>query len=790
MISSNLEVILNNAIRAANERKHEFLTLESVLVAMLDDELVQSVLKESGANLENLKNSLEEFLNDKSHFSILTDEEIEQLNISQFANDRLREIASENGIKYQPEISQALQRVMQRSALHVQSSGKKAIQAVNLLVAIFSEKDSHAVYFLEKEGVTRIQVIEKIAHSVDRSQSTQPAEKKDAKENLKREEKYEKALREFTVNLNESAKLGQIDPVIGRQSEINRMIQILARRRKNNPILVGDAGVGKTAIAEGLALKIIEGNVPIELQDAVVYSLDMASLMAGTKFRGDFEERLKLVVEAMTDDKKTAKKRILFIDEIHTIIGAGSTTGGSLDASNLLKPSLSKGLLRCIGSTTFDEYRRVFEKDHALTRRFQKIDVNEPSINDTIQILEGLKDKFELHHGVKYPSEVIKHAVELSNKHIHDRKLPDKAIDIIDEVGALIKLDPKRAADRMATIHDIESVVATLARIPERNVTMKEKDRLKNLERDLKLLIFGQDEAIEKVSNAILMSRSGLREDIKPVASFLFIGPTGVGKTELAKQLASTMGINFLRIDMSEYMEKHSVAKLIGAPPGYVGFDQGGILTEKINQTPYSILLLDEIEKAHPDIYNILLQIMDHGKLTDSNGRATDFRNVILIMTSNAGAKDMESGSIGFSQERQDNSVKRDQSIKNTFSPEFRNRLDAIIQFNKLGVININKVVEKLLMELENQLLSKSIDLQYSTEVVNFISNKAYDQKLGARPIARFIDEHVKKKLAHEILFGNLENGGDVELEIEQNEIKCKISPRTENKLTSKIETL
>ncbi|MDH4468294.1 MAG: ATP-dependent Clp protease ATP-binding subunit ClpA [Bacteriovoracaceae bacterium] len=790
MISTNLEIILNNAIRFANERKHEFLTLESVLLAMLEDEFVHSVLKDCGANTDHLKQALEDFLNEKTHFSILTEEEIEQLNISQFANDRLREIASENGIKYQPEISQALQRVMQRSALHVQSSGKKAIQAVNLLVAIFSEKDSHAVYYLEKEGVTRIQVIEKIAHTGDKAQTSQPTEKKESKENLKREEKYEKALREFTVNLNESAKLGQIDPVIGRESEISRMIQILSRRRKNNPILVGDAGVGKTAIAEGLALKITEGKVPSELQDAIVYSLDMASLMAGTKFRGDFEERLKLVVEAMTDDKKSGKKRILFIDEIHTIIGAGSTTGGSLDASNLLKPALSKGLLRCIGSTTFDEYRKVFEKDHALTRRFQKIDVNEPSLSESVQIIEGLKEKFELHHGVKYPSEVIKHAVELSNKHIHDRKLPDKAIDIIDEVGAMVKLDLKRLEEREIKIQDIEAVVASLARIPERNVSMKEKDRLKSLERDLKLLIFGQDAAIEKVSNAILMSRSGLRDDVKPVASFLFIGPTGVGKTELAKQLASTMGINFLRLDMSEYMEKHSVAKLIGAPPGYVGFDQGGILTEKINQTPYTILLLDEIEKAHPDLYNILLQIMDHGKLTDSNGRTTDFRNVILIMTSNAGAKDYEAGSIGFAQNAQENPVKRDQSIKNTFSPEFRNRLDGIVHFNKLAIANINKVVEKLLMELENQLLSKSIDLQYTNEVITFIADQAYDSKLGARPIARFIDEHVKKKLAHEILFGNLENGGIVELEIHDKEIKCKISPRAENKLSSKIETL
>jgi len=774
MISPNLEIILNNAIKYSNQHSHEFLTLETVLHYMLEDEVVAQVLSDCGARVSEVKADLAKFIDDDNNYSLLNDEEIEELGNKQFNNDRLREIAKENGIRYQPEISQALQRVMQRAALQVQSAGKKHIQPVNLLVAMFGEKESHAVFFLEKAGITRIQVVEKIAHGLDKAKtSDEPTTKEAGKDPLRKEEKFEKALKEFTVNLNELAKQGKIDPVIGRDDEIKRVIQVLCRRRKNNPILVGDAGVGKTAIAEGLALAIFQGNVPKQLSNTIIHSLDMASLLAGTKFRGDFEERLKLVIQAMTDQKKNDQtSRVLFIDEIHTIIGAGSTTGGSLDASNLLKPYLSRGQLRCLGSTTFDEYRKVFEKDHALARRFQKIDVLEPSMDDSFKILEGLKSKFEEHHGVFYSPETLKLAVQLSQKYITDRKLPDKAIDVIDEVGSAIKLDPKRV-DYYVTTADVERIIAQMARIPEKNVSSDEKEKLKFLERDLKLLIFGQDDAIAKVSNAILLARSGLRPDLKTVASFLFVGPTGVGKTELAKQLSSTLGVKFLRVDMSEYMEKHSVAKLIGAPPGYIGFEQGGILTEQVNQNPYCVLLLDEIEKAHADVYNILLQVMDNGSLTDSNGRSIDFRNVILIMTSNAGAKEMEGGSIGLGGlKTQENTSKRDQAVKNYFAPEFRNRLDAIVSFNRLNQSNIRRVVEKVLMELENQLLDKSIELQVSDEVVEYIASHGYDPKLGARPIQRLVDEKIRNVLAHEILFGSLMKGGLAKIECEKDDFK------------------
>lgn len=770
MIGPNLEFVLNQAIKLANIHKHEFLTLETVLISLLDDEAVAQILKDCGVQIDQIKKDLNKFLEDPTNFSILTDDEIEELSAKQFSNDRVKEIAKENGIRYQPEVGQALQRVMQRAALHVQSSGKKHIQSVNLLVALFSERESHAVYFLEKAGVTRIQVVEKIAHGLDRPNTAAETVKEPQKDPLKKEEKFEKALKEFTVNLNELAKLGKIDPIIGRQAEIQRVIQILCRRRKNNPILVGDAGVGKTAIAEGLALAIVEGNVPSLLKETIVHSLDMASLLAGTKFRGDFEERLKIVIQALGEQNQKTQ-RVLFIDEIHTIIGAGSTTGGSLDASNLLKPYLSRGQLKCIGSTTFEEYRKVFEKDHALARRFQKVDILEPSIEDSFKILQGLKEKFEEHHGVHYSNEVLKTAVDLSVKHITDRKLPDKAIDVIDEVGSALKLEVGRT-DLNVTIKDVEKVIAQIARIPEKNVSIDEKDKLKTLDRDLKLLIYGQDAAVEKVSSAILLARSGLRQNRKPVASFLFAGPTGVGKTELAKQLAAILGINFLRIDMSEFMEKHSVAKLIGAPPGYVGHEEGGVLTEKINQHPYSVLLLDEIEKAHPDVYNILLQVMDNGSLTDSNGRVTDFCNVILIMTSNAGAKEIESGSLGFARTSlADLSVKGDQAIKNYFSPEFRNRLDGIIKFQKLSHENIKRVVEKVLMELENQLMDKKIEFIAQDDVVQWLATKGYDPQLGARPIQRLVDEKIKKILAHEILFGVLEHGGKVLLSMKDDQI-------------------
>lgn len=775
MISQKLEQILNKAIKRANEKRHEFLTLENVLLAMLEDETVLEVLNECGANVPDLQQDLQKFINEDSNFSLLSEDEIHDLNKKQFGNEQLREIAKENGIFYQPEISLSLQRVIQRAAIHIQSSGKKAIQAINLLVAMFSEKESHATFFLERQGVTRIDVVEKIAHTADRpvnhNEEASTIETGTG-DTFRKEEKYEKALAEYTNNLNKFAKEGRIDPIIGREDEINRIIQILCRRRKNNPLLVGDAGVGKTAIAEGLAKAIVEQKVPSLLSRTTVYSLDMASLLAGTKFRGDFEERLKLVLEAL-EKKNEDEGSILFIDEIHTIIGAGATSGGSLDASNLLKPALSKGHIKCMGSTTFDEYRKYFEKDQALSRRFQKVDIIEPSVEDTVQILTGLRSKFEDHHNVKYPDEVIRAAVELATKHITDRKLPDKAIDVIDEVGAYLRLKPDATPGALVSLQDIEHVISKIARIPQKTISINEKDKLRYLDRDLKMMIYGQDEAVEKVTNALILSRSGLGHPDKPIANFLFAGPTGVGKTELAKQLANIMGINFVRIDMSEFMEKHTVSKLIGAPPGYVGFEQGGVLTDAIYKTPYSVLLLDEIEKAHPDVFNILLQVMDHGALTDSNGRTSDFRNVILIMTSNAGAKEMEAGSIGLGSLRtkEVNTVKRDQAIKTFFTPEFRNRLDAVITFNKLDNKNIEMVVSKFLMELENQLLDKKVEIEVSTAARAWLSKHGYDEKLGARPIARLINDKIKKPLAHEILFGKLEAGGKVVIDIKNDEL-------------------
>jgi ATP-dependent Clp protease ATP-binding subunit ClpA len=775
MISQKLEQILNKAIKRANEKRHEFLTMENVLLSMLDDETVDEILVECGANLNDLKKELQGFINEDSNFSLLSEDEIQNLNRKQFGNEQLREVARENGILYQPEISLSLQRVIQRAAIHIQSSGKKSIQAINLLVAMFSEKESHATYFLEQQGVSRIEVVEKISHSSDRPVNNYQEESTiegDTGDTFRREEKYEKALSEYTTNLNQLAREGKIDPVIGREDEIQRIIQILCRRRKNNPILVGDSGVGKTAIAEGLAKSIVEEKVPSLLAKTTVYSLDMASLLAGTKFRGDFEERLKLVLQALEKHNETSGS-ILFIDEIHTIIGAGATSGGSLDASNLLKPALSKGNLKCMGSTTFDEYRKYFEKDQALNRRFQKIDVLEPSVDDSVAILRGLKSKFEEHHQVKYPDDVIRAAVELSHKHVSDRKLPDKAIDVIDEVGAYLRLSPVRGEGAEVSLADVEMIVSKIARIPQKSITTNEKEKLRFLERDLKMMIFGQDAPVEKVANALILSRSGLGQGDKPIANFLFTGPTGVGKTELAKQLAHIMGINFVRIDMSEFMEKHTVSKLIGAPPGYVGFEQGGVLTDAIHKSPYSVLLLDEIEKAHPDVFNILLQVMDHGALTDSNGRTTDFRNVILIMTSNAGAKEMEAGSIGLAGARggEINSAKRDQAIKGFFTPEFRNRLDSIITFNKLGTSNIEMVVSKFLIELEGQLIEKKVDLEVTAAAKNWLSRNGYDDKLGARPIARLINEKIKKPLAHEILFGGLESGGKVVIDVKNEEL-------------------
>lgn len=773
MISPKLELYLNKAVQRANTLKHEYLCLENVLLAIIEDETVRDVLSECEADIEKLKEDLDKFLLDSRNFSILNEDQIDELNREQFSSEQLKEIARQNGILYQPEISMALQRVIQRSALHVQSSGKKVISPINLLVSMYSEKESHAVYFLLKQDIKRLDIVEKIAHSLDRpvSDSQSETSSEQAADPLKQESKYEKALKDFTTELTQEALDGKLDPTIGRSDEIRRMIQVLCRRRKNNPILVGDSGVGKTTIAEGLAQEIINGNVPESLKGAKVYSLDMASLLAGTKFRGDFEERLKLVLNAL-DSSESKYAKVLFIDEIHTIIGAGSTAGGSLDASNLLKPALGKGLIRCIGSTTYDEYRRFFEKDQALSRRFQKIDVNEPSIEDTVAIIEGLKVKFEDHHHVKYTSDVIQAAVELAEKHISDRKLPDKAIDVIDEVGAYISMLPKETRHEVVSLHDIEKIISMMARIPEKSVSGTEKERLRNLKNELQMLIYGQDQAVEAVTNAIILSRSGLTGHDRPIASFLFAGPTGVGKTELAKQLSNIMGIHFFRVDMSEYMEKHSVSKLIGAPPGYVGYEQGGILTDAVNKNPYSVVLLDEIEKAHPDVFNILLQVMDHGKLTDSNGRSTDFRNVVLIMTSNAGAKEYEAGSIGLgSVMNKENTSKRDQALKNVFTPEFRNRLDAVIHFNKLTEENMLSIVGKFLMEVENSLLDKNIEIIISDEVRRWLAEKGFDPKLGARPIRRIIDEQIKKPLAQEILFGDLKEGAKLKVEMKEDKI-------------------
>lgn len=778
MISAQLEVLLNQAIKRANKLKHEFLTLENVLIALISDQGIKESLVNTGVDVDSLNMELLEFLQDPTHFSLLDDTDIEELAKEQFDNEEVKKLANSSGIFYQPEISLSLQRVIQRAAVHVQSSGKNSIMPIHLLVAMFSAKSSHAVYLLQKYGADRFKLVSKIAHTIDKPSTNEPIDPLNAPEV---EDQSEKILKEFTVNLNELAREGKLDPIVGRSSELQRIIQILCRRRKNNPILVGDAGVGKTAIAEGLAQLIEAKKVPSIIENLEIYSLDMAALLAGTKFRGDFEERLKGILKVI-EKKNKDNGCILFIDEIHNIIGAGSTNAGSMDASNLLKPALSRGLLRCMGSTTYEEFRKFFEKDQALTRRFQKVDIVEPSVSDTIQIISGIKHKFEDHHNVKYEDEIIKEAVKLSSKHINDRKLPDKAIDVIDEVGSSLNIRRSKGEDieseYAVKLGDIEKVVAQMARIPEKNISTNEKDKLKNLERDLKLLIFGQNEAVERVSNAIILSRSGLGTQDRPIANFLFTGPTGVGKTELAKQLALTLGINFERIDMSEYMEKHAVSKLIGAPPGYVGFDEGGILTEKINKNPYSVLLLDELEKAHPDIFNILLQVMDHGKLTDSNGKTTDFRNVILIMTSNAGAKELESGSIGLSGGFMQNTTKRDQALKNYFTPEFRNRLDSIIHFKHLDTQFITSIVEKFIIELEGQLVEKNVDIEVDEELLKWFVVNGYDKKMGARPIKRLIDEKLRKALAHEVLFGQLENGGKVLAKVKNDDVEFTFLPK------------
>ncbi|MGB0452727.1 MAG: ATP-dependent Clp protease ATP-binding subunit ClpA [Bacteriovoracaceae bacterium] len=777
MMSRKLEQIINSSIKLANVRRHEYLTLESILLSMLqEDDVVKEILKGCGADTESMTNELEQFLDDEGNFSILSEGQIHDLGEKQFVDDELRRLAGESGIRYQPEISMSLQRVIQRAALHVQSSGKREIKGTNLLVAMFQEKESFALYTIQKQGVNRLDIVKTISHNLDKPTTQEDADRFDSLRGEKtiEGEKKETPLEKFSVNLNEQVKKGRIDPLIGRDKELKRIVQVLCRRRKNNPLLVGEAGVGKTALAEGLAWSIENGKIPEVLKEATVYSLDMAALLAGSKYRGDFEQRLKGVLKQLEELEEKGELSVLFIDEFHTLMGAGSTSGGSMDASNLLKPALSQGRLRCLGSTTFTEYRKFIEKDSAFARRFQKIDVNEPSKDETLKILEGLKPKFEEFHSVKYGPSVLKAAVDLSDRYITDRKNPDKAIDLIDEAGAAIQLLPPSQRKSQVTKRDIEQIVGLVARIPKIQVNKDDKEQLKSLESNLKLLIFGQDKAVEQVSNAILMAKSGLRDEGKPLGSFLFVGPTGVGKTELAKQLSNHLNCHIERFDMSEYMEKHTVAKLIGAPPGYVGYESGGLLTDAINKNPHSVVLLDEIEKAHPDIFNVLLQVMDHGTLTDAQGRETNFKNTIIIMTSNAGAREAENPSIGLQSEATLDGtgalkdLKREKAIKNTFSPEFRNRLDAIIPFNPLGMKQILSIVDKFLVQLEQKLLSKGVNVTFDHQVKEWLATIGFDPKMGARPMERMIDQKLKKPLSKEILFGKLEKGGSVSIKMDE----------------------
>ncbi|MFO7305127.1 MAG: ATP-dependent Clp protease ATP-binding subunit ClpA [Gammaproteobacteria bacterium] len=730
MLSSELEICLNEAFQAAREARHEFMTVEHLLLAIVDTPKVREILRACGADVARLRKDLKDFIDQTT---------------PRLKDDDDREV--------QPTLG--FQRVLQRAVFHVQSSGKKEVTAANVLVAIFSEKHSHAAYLLSMQDVARLDVVNYISHGLSKIADDR-AEKDEASSGTDTDRDVEggTALEKYTTNLNKLAMEGRIDPLIGRELEIERTIEILCRRRKNNPLYVGEAGVGKTALVEGLARMIVEDKVPDVLADCTVYALDMGALIAGTKYRGDFEKRLKSVLAEL----KKIPGAILFIDEIHTVIGAGAASGGVMDASNLIKPALANGELRCIGSTTYSEYRGIFEKDHALARRFQKIDILEPTVPETIEILKGLRPRFEEHHGVKYSDEALKAAAELAARHINDRQLPDKAIDVIDEAGARLRLRPPADRELIVTTELIEDVVARIARIPPKNVSTSDKDVLRNLERNLKLVIFGQDAAIEALASAIKMSRSGLGDQRKPVGSFLFAGPTGVGKTEVTRQLAIALGVELIRFDMSEYMERHTVSRLIGAPPGYVGFDQGGLLTEAINKHPHSVLLLDEIEKAHPDVFNLLLQVMDHGTLTDNNGRKADFRHVIIVMTTNAGAFEMSRPSIGFTQ--QDHSSDGMEAIKRLFSPEFRNRLDAIIQFNPLDARTIQRVVDKMLVEVETQLEQKGVQLHVDDAAREWLARKGYDPKMGARPMARVIQESIKRPLAEELLFGRLVDGG------------------------------
>ena len=738
MIAQELEVSLHMAFVEARQKRHEFVTVEHLLLALLDNPSATEVLRACGVKLDDLRKALAEFV-----------------------QQHTPTVAGHDEVDTQPTLG--FQRVIQRAILHVQSSGKKEVTGANVLVAIYGEKDSHAVYFLHQQDVSRLDVVNFISHGIRKVPQGAPA-KEEGDPDAEQEQGSGGALESFSQNLNAQALAGKIDPLVGRDSELERVIQILCRRRKNNPLLVGEAGVGKTAIAEGLARRIVEGKVPDILAKCQVYSLDMGSLLAGTKYRGDFEQRLKAVLKQLADNPNS----ILFIDEIHTVIGAGAASGGTLDASNLLKPALSSGQMKCIGATTYTEYRGVFEKDHALSRRFQKVDVNEPSVQETVEILRGLKSRFEQHHGIKYTPNALTTAAELSARYINDRHLPDKAIDVIDEAGAAQKILPKAKQRKVVGKHEIEEIVAKIARIPAKSVSSNDRTALMSLDRDLKAVVFGQDNAINALASAIKMARSGLGDPLKPIGSFLFSGPTGVGKTEVARQLAYTMGIELIRFDMSEYMERHAVSRLIGAPPGYVGFDQGGLLTEQIAKHPYAVLLLDEIEKAHPDIFNILLQVMDHGALTDNNGRKADFRNIIIIMTTNAGAESLTRTSIGFTQDKRAGDEMAD--IKRLFTPEFRNRLDAIISFAALNEEVILRVVDKFLMQLEDQLHEKKVDIVFTDELKAYLGRKGFDPLMGARPMARLIQDTIRRALADELLFGRLANGGKVTVDIGAND--------------------
>ena len=732
MLSSELEFCLNEAFQRARDRRHEFMTVEHLLLALLDIPKVHEILKACNANITELRRQLTECVDEQTPL--------------------LRE---DDDTEVQPTLG--FQRVLQRAVFHVQSSGKKEVTGSNVLVAIFSEKQSQAVYFLNLQDITRLDVVNYISHGMPQVSGEGSERTADAAPETDAEVEAS-PLELYATNLNELAIQGKIDPLIGRELEIERTVQILCRRRKNNPLYVGEAGVGKTALAEGLARMITEERVPEVLRDSTIYALDMGTLIAGTKYRGDFEKRLKGVITEIREDPGA----ILFIDEIHTVIGAGAASGGVMDASNLIKPVLANGEMRCIGSTTYAEYRGIFEKDHALARRFQKIDVPEPSVEETVAILNGLKSRFEEHHGVRYDSSALESAAELAARHINDRHLPDKAIDVMDEAGANLRLKPVAERGDRVTVEMIENIVAKMARIPAKSVSASDRDVLRTLERDLKLTIFGQDRAIEALSSAIKMSRSGLREDEKPIGAFLFAGPTGVGKTEVTRQLAMIMGVELIRFDMSEYMERHTVSRLIGAPPGYVGFDQGGLLTEAVSKNPHAVVLLDEIEKAHPEVFNLLLQVMDHGTLTDNNGRKADFRNVILVMTTNAGAEEMSRASIGFTQ--QDHASDGMEILKKRFSPEFRNRLDTIVQFAPLAMDSIKRVVDKLVVELEAKLGNNNVTLELDDAAREWIAARGYDPKMGARPMARVIQEQIKRPLAEELLFGSLADGGHVKI--------------------------